>query len=301
MSFRIFNPAPETDLKNRLELVSRIGAIALLMFYVAGFLVVTFANASRGIVGFGFLRAKILTAGILFWFFMMLPLIDWSRAFGKFGFPQTELESKTISFGIVKLFRFIMASWAMAFFLCNYVLGCALRWRFLLLYVVFLGVGVAVSMMFSKHPITSALLSIGLTGVGIVGLIFLKEHQLLLLLGWFIFVSFTADLIESDVREARHPRNINWHWRVIDIVFTVGFFATLLYPKISPKLGGGQPTQVVFQFASQSPIDGLTKNQLWMLDEVDAGYYVVKDPNEHKAIFIPRASVSAIYFDAEHH
>jgi hypothetical protein len=312
LSFSILNRERETELKSQLEVVARIGAIILILFYITGFLVVSFADASRGIVGFGFLRAKILTAGILFSVFVMLPLIDWSRVFGKLGFPDppidtlavrveeaTAPEHRTIPFRVVKLFKFIMSSLPMALFICWFVLLSVPSVKFFAFYVVFIGIGVTVFMLFAKHPVASALLSLVLTAAGIAGLIFLKQDQIGILLAWFFFVGYAAHTIESDIRRAQHARNVNWHWVLLSLVLPIGFFSLWLYPKITPSLGGGQPSQVVFQFAGQSPIDGLTKNQLWMLDEVDAGYYVLRDPNEHKAVFIPRGLVSAIYFEAD--
>jgi hypothetical protein len=104
---------------------------------------------------------------------------------------------------------------------------------------------------------------------------------------------------EKDFREADHPRNVTWHWRLIEVMLALGIFGVYLYPKIPPRLGGGQPTRVTFQFANMSPIDGATKNDLWLLDEVDTGFYVLRAPDERKGVFLPRASISAIYFDAD--
>lgn len=77
-----------TEFKTRLEIASRLGATLFVILYVAGFLVVTFENASFGIVSFGLFRAKVLSAGILFAVFLFLPLLETSRSFGLFGFSR---------------------------------------------------------------------------------------------------------------------------------------------------------------------------------------------------------------------
>jgi hypothetical protein len=312
MTVNGLNFVRDPELKGDLDVLSRLGAILLIVVYVFGFVVVTFANSSRGINNFGLFRAKVLSAGILFSFFLMLPLLDWSRYFGKFGFPRMDdpVVKETVVpegraryyFNVTRLLPFFMASLATSWFLCLYVLQSFPHGRFIALYICFLAVGVAAVMLcgfqFRKHPLACAAFSLVLVAVGAAGLVFLKEWQVGLLVGWFFFIAYVGHFIENDFREARHPRNMTWHWVILNAVLALGFFGIFVYPKIPARLGGGQPTRVLFQFASTSPIDGAPKDELWLLDEVDTGYYVLRAPDEHKAIFLPRSLVSAIYFDA---
>ena len=61
------------DLKSRLEIVAHLGAMSIVLLYVAGFLVVTFNDASYGIVEFGLIRARLLSAGVLLLDFLHYP------------------------------------------------------------------------------------------------------------------------------------------------------------------------------------------------------------------------------------
>jgi hypothetical protein len=195
-----------------------------------------------------------------------------------------------------------MASLAMSWILSLFMFQSVPTGRFVGLYVGFFAAAVAVQMLcgfqFRMHPLACAILCLVLTVVGIAILIWAKEREVGLLIGWFFFIAITARGAEKNFREAGHPRNVTWHWRLIEVIVTLGIFGMYLYPKIPPRLGGGQPTRITLQFASVSPIDGKTKDDFWLLDEVDTGYYVLRAPDEHKAIFLPRALVSAIYFDS---
>ena len=73
------------------------------------------------------------------------------------------------------------------------------------------------------------------------------------------------------------------------------YFGIYIYPAIKPSWGGGTPTPVVVYL---SPDSRVLPNQQFegdLLDESDNGFYFVRR-NEKNAIFIPRASVAAMYF-----
>jgi hypothetical protein len=311
MDFNPLNILAEPELKTRLETASRVGAILLVIVYVFGFVAVTFANSSRGIINFSLFRTKVLAAGFLFSVFLAFPLLDWSRVFGKLGFPPNQ--DATLREGVVsrrtkvysgsrRLLFFFMASIAMAGLFCLFIFVRIPHGRFVALYLGFIAAGVAVLMICDsqspRHPLACASLCLALTALGVAGLILVKDQTAARMIGWFFLVAFAAHYIEKDFREAQHPRNITWHWILIYAVMALAYFGTQLYPMIPPHLGGGEPTHAIFQFANASPVDGSSKDEVWLLDEVDAGYYVLRTPGEHKAIFLPRSLVSAIYFDA---
>jgi hypothetical protein len=313
MDLNVLNPVREPELKGQLEVVSRVGAVLLLVIYVFGFVVVTFANSSRGISNFGLFRARVLSAGILFSAFLMLPLLDWSRYFGKLGFPKIDERSvmetsaspgrAKLYFRAARLLLFFMSSLGVAWFICLYIFPHAPSGRSLLLYFVFMAVATGALMLcrtqHPRRPVTCAALCLSLTGVGVAGLALLKEGEVGLVVGWFFFVAVAAHSVEQEFRNAQHLRNVAWHWVLLNVVLAPALFGMGLYPKIPSRVGGGQATRVLFQFTNPSPIDGSAKDDLWLLDEVDTGYFVLQRPDEHKAIFLPRSLVSAIYFEAD--
>jgi hypothetical protein len=75
-------------------------------------------------------------------------------------------------------------------------------------------------------------------------------------------------------------------------------FATIIFPHIKAEWGGGAPTQVIFYMSHVSNVmpDGQLSASL--LDESDAGFYVVlKDRRD--AIFLPRTAIASIVYSAK--
>lgn len=303
------------DLKERLDVAAHLGAGIVVVLYVCGFLVVTLQDASRGIVGFGLFRSKVLAAGVLLGVFVALPLMVWSWFFGRSSLRRVRekqvMQTAVVPqgrarfyFGATTLLSFFWVSLAMAGLLCFFLLHCVLPDRF---WICFWGYGLAsaaVSASFdlkllTKHPFACATVSTLVLSIGVSGLIWFGEQDFELMLFWFVITIAVAYSLRKEFRESNHWSQVNWHWLLLYVVGAIGFFAIFLYPQVEPALGGGKPTRAVFQFASPSPIDGQTKDNLWLLDEEDTGYYVLRTPEEHKAVFVPRSLVSAIYFGTD--
>lgn len=174
-----------------------------------------------------------------------------------------------------------------------------------MLYVCFVAVGTAMTVPsnISRHAVLSSLVYVLVLGGAVGELVVLQDWDALLMLGWFAIVAFGADFIKFEtlgksLRDLNGIRDIRWAWIVAFAVGVCSYFGDGLYPRIQPSMGGGQPTKAVFQFADKSPIDGLARDELWLLDEEDTGYYVLRTPEERKAVFIPRSLVTAIYYAA---
>jgi hypothetical protein len=69
-----------------------------------------------------------------------------------------------------------------------------------------------------------------------------------------------------------------------------------IYPRVVPKLGGGAPVSVTFQFVGKSPIDNAERMRAFLIDETDNGFYLVRTVQDKEAIFLPRSQVAAVYF-----
>jgi hypothetical protein len=72
-------------------------------------------------------------------------------------------------------------------------------------------------------------------------------------------------------------------------------FGTTYYPHIKFKWGGGELIPVVAFMSKDSPLKPTQQIHALLIDESDSGYYFVP-ANETRAVFLPRASVSLIYF-----
>jgi hypothetical protein len=301
------------DLKDRLDVASRLGAILLIVLYVCGFLVVSFHNASRGIVTFGLFRARVLSAGVLFSFLVSLALLEWIRAFEVWSRPKsphpTEQPVSATKFGagvysfLKRLFSFFVSALTTAYILSFVVFHGEFVGKVLLFYICWAAVVATVftlTKQISRRPVLGSVIYVVVLTGAMAGVVLLKEWDTLAMLGWFGAVGTTADFVRKEIRgkDIRGMLDINWAWVLVYLIGVCSYFGAVLYPKIQATLGGGQPTKAVFQFAGQSPIDGLAKDELWLFDEADTGYYVLRTPEEHKAVFVPRSLVSAIYFES---
>ncbi len=43
-------------------------------------------------------------------------------------------------------------------------------------------------------------------------------------------------------------------------------------------------------------MDNVSKAKVWVIDETDVGFYVIRTKAEKKAIFVPRGFIKTIYF-----
>lgn len=75
-------------LQAQVQVLTQSAAFLVLVLYVAGFLVVSLRHALFGIVQFGLLRARILSAGILFAVFFAVAIFPVARIFGLFGYEE---------------------------------------------------------------------------------------------------------------------------------------------------------------------------------------------------------------------
>jgi hypothetical protein len=115
---------------------------------------------------------------------------------------------------------------------------------------------------------------------------------------WFLCLAGMAEATKSNFKLVTTIRDVNWLVLTVDLTVVPILFGTVLFEKIPSRFGGGKPVAVVFQFAGASPIDGAAKDKLWLADEGDSGFYVLQAPDDKKGIFLPRAAVAAIYYDA---
>src|SRR5215472_2121200 len=67
------------------ESIAKTGTLALPLIYVLGFMIVTFHQASFGVAEFGFVRVKILAAGLVFAVFVAIPGLAGIRSFRLLG------------------------------------------------------------------------------------------------------------------------------------------------------------------------------------------------------------------------
>ena len=69
---------------------------------------------------------------------------------------------------------------------------------------------------------------------------------------------------------------------------------------IQPRIGGGHLTPVGFQFSNAAQLDKSLESSNLLVDEIEAGYYVVRSENDHSAIFVRRSIVTLAFYGVDH-
>jgi hypothetical protein len=289
----------QLEFKGQLDVVSRVGAITLIALYGAGFLVVTFHNATYGIVEFGLFRTRLLSAGIIFAIFLSLPFLEAAKIFGLFGFQRIGFPSPA---RLNEFVAFYVAVWGSTFFM-RFLLGdFDFSLRFVLIFLCFPAISsvVFVSTEFNFWGKTIGIvMAIMLCLTSIVALVLIRQWNYLVIIGWFMLVGWLTFQMDSPIRNPEKLNQTNWVIVFFDLLMVFAFFATTLYPKIDPIFGGGHPTDIVLQFTNTSPVDNSQKMEVRLIDETDSGYYFIRTPEDRKAVFIPKSLISAVYFQVE--
>ena len=296
----------QQELKTRLEIGARAGAILVIALYVSGYLVVTFNNAKYGIVEFGLFRAKLLSAGFLLLVFVALPTVEVLRAWSLFGFKISPTDKipgvdHPPSVGYLDVF---ISSWGFTFLLRVLVFADTdFLGKLFGAFFVILALGTG-AIIYGRNkgrlrPKLCLLLMLTTVALGFGSLVLLKKWQTIYLLIWFLIVGFFAQRVELVIREPQRLKSVNWFSTLMSALGLFATFGALFYPNIRPAFGGGQPVKVTIQFTNSSPIDGANKFAGWLVDEGDSGYYIVRARKDHNAIFLPRALVSAVYFEQD--
>jgi hypothetical protein len=299
--------------RSAVEFVSRVGTIALVLLYIGGFLVVSFANAMFGVVEYSLFRTRVLSAGVLLFVFLAFPILEASRALGLYGFPDPGIprklsDSKTSKFlrlclAADQLLWFFNFAWVSVFIMQVFFGRFLASMPYLGMYMGFLALSVAAAMVirwqFSRRPFLAL---VGLPSailLGLAMLTLLKEWEPLLLLLWFLFIGELTRRASPFLDNLERLRDVSWQWVLLNMIAVVTFFTVGFYPKVLPVYGGGRPAKVIVQFVGASPIGNSKQTSVWLIDEASGGYYLIQKPGDTKAIFVPRNLVSAIYFEPE--
>jgi hypothetical protein len=79
------------------------------------------------------------------------------------------------------------------------------------------------------------------------------------------------------------------------VLTSLFLFATYYYPNLKASWGGGSPVPVTLYLNRESILRPNQSLSAQLVDESDAGFYIIGQ-DETKAVFVPRTSVSLVYF-----
>jgi hypothetical protein len=117
---------------------------------------------------------------------------------------------------------------------------------------------------------------------------------------WFLFAGNLfnpGNLFRQEGWSGSWKLWVNGRW---PLTFSIGItgllaFASFYYPHIKSSWGGGAPIPVTIYFTKDSIIMPSQSVGALLVDESDAGLYVV-GKNDKKATFIPRSAVGLVYY-----
>lgn len=281
------------------EFASKSIAITALLLYGCGFLVSSIQHFSYGFLETNPFRPRILSAGIWFFLFVAIPIF--------MVVENRKLKSIPGDRG-VWLQRFS----TLLFFYCTTSYG----------------IGITLQLIFLSKGETS-----GGNSIWITLLLMLSVAAIVLSNQWQRFpkviapiasIVFTSFIVIDGVRDIlnhratpattamwclglvgiiygeMHPRSWklkagNWTQSISFLLIGIYVFSIFYYPHINSSWGGGAPIPITIFFSKDSAVMPSQNVAVLLLDESDAGLYIVGKGSK-KAAFIPRSSVGLIYY-----
>lgn len=298
-------------MRERLDQLAKVLAIAGVTLYLVGFAVVAFRDASYGFIAFNAVRARIITAGLLFAVFFIPAFFGGAQVYGRLGFtPQFNLKEELASgkrFFLLRTYRWsnlILKAWAFSYFFQFMLVQSSFRWSRFILFVAYPAIKSLPKAWneprFEKGPGLFVLTAFAVDFVAVALAVYLKWLEFLLLLAWFFVAGYEADeigmLLDRKVELRQHP----WHLSALSAFVLFSVFGLGIYPRLQPRIGGGHLSSISFQFANEARIDKSLEFGDLLVDEVDTGYYIVRSEDDHSAIFVPRAVVTLAFYGSDH-
>jgi hypothetical protein len=269
-------------------------------------MVVSAHQATYGIVQQSLLRPRMLSAGILFLLFCGIPLLLASRSFGYLGLKPS-FEGLAVAgdvktewyVGVLRCFDLafsagIFGSFSSVFF--ESVLPSWRDWTFLGVMLFLVAAYRLLSSRFQNQPGRATALAFLCILVFVFSVIAFTDRLLTLRALWFLGVGLWFAWMLSSTRPEQPGRQVFLDLAFFQAFAVIALFATLVFPEIRSSLGGGMPSPIIIQFKQDSPFSQQLEKSAWLIDESDRGIYVVLAKTDRTAIFVPRESISAIYF-----
>jgi hypothetical protein len=300
--------SPQPTTISLIDSAAKLSATALLIVYVAGFLVVSIHNARYGFVQHDLVRPRLLATGTLFFVFLAVGLFVGSVTFRVFFFKEHRAitDPKLLRYlHAGRIFDLLLAamlsSLILGFFFTSEHHSVRFWFGFLAIFAVNIVHGYLQYRRLEKSPrlvtVLAALLFLG----SAVVLVKTSPEPFFARTGWFILVGMLTLAARASRKNLSSLVEALWGLPIGAAALVVASFALFLYPKMRAPIGGGELIPVVLQFKEKSPMDTTQQQSFgWILDESDAGFYLLKNDQDKDAVFVPRTDVTLVFYgDAE--
>lgn len=301
------NSAGTANLKDTVDVLSRVVAVVFALLYAAGFLVVSIHDAMFGIVQFSFLKPRIFAAGGLCVVLTAVALVL-ARKVGLFQ-PKDSFVTGLSRTKEKVLWLMVLADsyfWACMFLAggMSYAVLSANRLppvpvSISVLYGVILVFSIATNTVrisqFHVKPIaTASLAALDFTLLNLA-VAYLNPSNYSSLVYWFFFAGLWAGWLHSELQNPMKRSRISWDIEMLGFLSVFIFFGTGLYDEVKPSFGGGAPTEVLLHLEKANP-PLPQDSRVWLVDETETGFYVLRSRETKQAIFVPRPYVVGIEF-----
>jgi len=286
-----------------LDVVSKSLAALALLIYGCGFLITSINHYSYGFLETNPFRPRIVSAGAWFLLFISIPIILVRESRKLKG--RTENEQLWLGrFGTILFFHcasgmFLGNTFAAIFDSGDYYGFDSSIWTLWTATLMMVAVGVLVFVdrwrRFPKlvSPIASLLLFGFLIVYGCREVFKYHRSSGAATALWFLVAGLVI------YREASSRSWIlwagNWLQSLSFSILAVLVFASSYYPHINSSWGGGSPIPITIYLSKESMVMPGQSVAALLVDESDAGLYVV-GKNDKKATFIPRSAVGLVYY-----
>ncbi len=299
---------PREEKLSLLETVSRFGAFSIAVTYAAGFLIIASHGSRFGIVEFSPFRPRIFAAGALFALLVAVPVLAVSRVFHFFDLRNPSAVSITVRHENLRFFRLSLAFdfYFACFGLCFFSLVLfppgfiePKPWGFTLVLMVialFASTMIVQQKHFDLRPLSSTLLSfLSASALALVAFSFWGRTHFWLSV-WYYFVGIATVYLHGVFEDRQRQKELEWEKAILYFVGMVLAFATGIYSRINPSLGGGSPIPAVVHLTAIAPVSSSKSVSVLVVSENEFGYFVLKPGQETPTYFLRRDLVSAIEF-----
>jgi cytochrome bd-type quinol oxidase subunit 2 len=274
--------------------------------YASGYLILSVYCASLGISFHDPFKSKIVATGMTFTLLAGAPIWGAYRLFVASDTPKFDfLEGPTarFSFAVSSLYTFciLLAFTSRIFF--DYTNNPP-RWTKILLVSLFVLDGVVWATIVNSGRIQNylkgkawMLATFVMALIAACGYLVATDSSgfgIRHIAAWFFIcgmVSLATYYDFAALKQNRHKLPLY----IFQVITYVAVYATLIYPHISNRWGGGLPVDVTVTFSKDSSVLPARSAQLKLVEEDDAGIFILTSNGKH-AIFVPKASIGAIVF-----